>query len=357
MIPVYDIAYATCRVEYCNAVFDLLLRVFNIAYYFNLMILHWLPKLCFDFFWVRKVATVTSFVFWEVIIDTFRSWNVWSVWATFLFDFLDTCFLLVFWQPNTSSPPVSRCHSVPRNVRQKWGLGCIAVVPTWIRNRMSGLAVCVVFRVECSEFCFDQSAIYAVAACFLRTAAVLTIRHHPMMRTYFLCKSKPAIAHTFTWSSELIHFTFLTNIRFLERHSLAVCSLEQTCSGCTLWITNRTCCSWDLECSAHSVVRFTFFFFLFLFVGRRPCGFSFCTAFTHVIISLSQTHRYLVSYLFCFVRAVLFFLYVYRNSVWSSTRLAVLHIVAIVNRTEPDLDVVVANVIQINYSRFYSRRL
>lgn len=43
-IAAYDIAYATCRVEYCNAVFDLLLRVFNIAYYFDLMILHWLPK-------------------------------------------------------------------------------------------------------------------------------------------------------------------------------------------------------------------------------------------------------------------------------------------------------------------------
>lgn len=85
--------------------------------------------------------------------------------------------------------------------------------------------------------------------------------------------------------------------------------------------------------------------------------FLFCTAFTHVIISLSQTHRYLVSSSFCFVRAVLFFLYVYRNSVWSSARLAVLHIVAIVNRTEPDLDVVVAKLIQINYSRFYSRRL
>lgn len=99
------------------------------------------------------------------------------------------------------------------------------------------------------------------------------------------------------------------------------------------------------------------FSFYFCSSVGGPVVFLFCTAFTHVIISLSQTHRYLVSSLFCFVRAVLFFLYVYRNSVWSSARLAVLHIVAIVNRTEPDLDVVVAKLIQINYSRFYSRRL
>lgn len=62
MIPVYDIAYAACRVEYCNAVFDLLWRVFNIAYYFDLMILHWLPKLCFAFFWVRKVASTSDVI-------------------------------------------------------------------------------------------------------------------------------------------------------------------------------------------------------------------------------------------------------------------------------------------------------
>lgn len=250
-------------------------------------------------------------------------------------------------QRNVLSPPISKCHDVPRIVRRKWWRGCIAVVPTWVRNRVSrsGRVCCCFLRsgVEWSELCFDQFTTYAVAACPVKHCSSINDEASLHYASVYLCKFEPkkSSARTHIYMKQRVCFTFPTNIRFTESHCPARCILEQSCS----WESQTergTQCSAAFKLQAH-------FLFLSVFVRRSaaPVVFRFCflhsiNACNHLLVINAQIYCSFL-FLFCFVRVVSvsfsFILPVYTATEFGRRLgFAMPHLfVAVVNRTEPDL--------------------